>query len=76
MLALTFGSTTTAAAIVIAGFIGGLGTGAWAYRWIHKYFPRPMLIYALLELGITFSTILLSRTFYHLPGLLANNIEG
>ena len=54
MLALTFGSTTLAAAAVIAGFMGGMGFGAKLYHFIYDRFNRPVVIYALLEFGIDF----------------------
>ena len=71
MLALTFGSTAVAAAVVIAAFMGGLGLGAWAYRWAQQYLPRPALLYACFELGIAGTTALLSRTFYFLPQIIS-----
>ncbi len=71
MLALTFGSTTLSAAAVIAGFMGGMGIGAWLYPWIGRRTHRPLLVYGALELGIATSTALLTTTFYALPALFA-----
>jgi len=78
MLALTFGSTTLAASTVVAGFMGGMGLGAWAYHFVGERFggrrdgPTPLALYGYLELGIALSTALLTMTFYHLPQLFAD----
>ena len=72
MLALTFGSTTLSAAAVVAGFMGGMGLGAWLYHHLHSRTQRPLLDYAGLELGIALSAATLSLIFYSLPALLAH----
>ncbi|MCH8966617.1 MAG: fused MFS/spermidine synthase [Planctomycetes bacterium] len=72
MLALALGSTTLAAAAVIAAFMGGMGLGARAYDLVLRRVSRPLLIYVLLEFGIALSTALLTRTFYTLPELFAS----
>ena len=52
LLVLVFGSTTLALSMVLSVFMGGLALGAWlAGRWIDLR-PRPLMIYAALELGI------------------------
>ena len=71
MLGLTFGSTTLAAAAVIAGFMGGMGLGAWLYHLVYDRAKRPLLIYAMLEIGIAVTTAILTRTFYSLPELFS-----
>ncbi|HUU85473.1 MAG TPA: fused MFS/spermidine synthase [Phycisphaerae bacterium] len=71
MLELTFGSTTLSAAAVIAGFMGGMGLGAWLYHLVYNRSSYPLLIYAGLELGIAVTTVLLTRTFYLLPDFFA-----
>jgi spermidine synthase len=71
MLSLSFGSTTQAAAAVIASFMGGMGIGASLYYRIYRWLPRPVIVYAVLEFGIALSTALLTRVFYRLPGLYA-----
>ncbi|MEK6800173.1 MAG: fused MFS/spermidine synthase [Planctomycetota bacterium] len=71
MLALTFGSTTLSAASVIGGFLGGMGVGAWGYHLVRAKLSRPLLVYALLELGIAATTAVLTATFYSLPETLA-----
>ena len=67
MLALTFGSTTLSASAVIAGFMGGMGLGAWLYHLVGRRFASPMAVYAALELGIALSTMAVSPLFYRLP---------
>ncbi len=72
MLSLTFGGTTFAAATVVASFMGGMGLGAWLYHRIYDRLPRPLLIFASLELGIAVSTAALTATFYSLPEVFAD----
>lgn len=76
MLALTFGSTTLAAAAVIAAFMGGMGLGARGYDLLLRRSRRPILIYVCLELGIALTTALLTSTFYALPKLFAGLLGG
>lgn len=76
MLSLTFGSTTLAAAAVIAAFMGGMGLGARAYDLVLRRSRRPILIYVCLELGIALTTALLTSTFYALPKLFAGLLGG
>ena len=76
MLSLTFGSSTLAAAAVIAAFMGGMGLGARFYQFLYRRVPKPILVYAGLELGIALTTALLTRTFYALPELFANVWRG
>ncbi len=71
MLALAFGGTTQATAAVVAGFLGGMGVGAWAYRFLGARIRRPVLAYAALEIGIALTTAALTATLYALPGVLA-----
>jgi len=71
MLSFTFGSTTLAASAVVAGFMGGMGLGAW---WLHRIDARvraPLRLYAGLELGIALSTGALTLGFAALPGVFA-----
>ena len=67
MLALTFGGTTLTAASVVAGFMGGMGLGAWLYRHLNARGGSPLLHYALLELSIALSAALLTVALYALP---------
>lgn len=51
-LALQFGNTTLATATLLAVFMAGLGLGALLFgRWADR-FRRPLLVYALVEVGI------------------------
>ncbi len=70
MLALTFGSTTTSAAAVIAGFMGGMGIGAWLYHFVSDRWPYPLLIYGALEIGIAVTTAAFTLPLYSLPQVL------
>ncbi|MHC4427389.1 MAG: fused MFS/spermidine synthase [Planctomycetota bacterium] len=75
MLALTFGSTTLAAAAVVAGFMGGMGLGAWLYHRLAHRVGRPLLAYALLEIGIGLTAAALTALFAALPVVLARASE-
>lgn len=72
MLALTFGSTTIAAAAVVAGFLGGMGIGASRFHRVRGANTRPLLVYAWIELAIAICGIVLSTSFYALPELFAS----
>ena len=51
-LSLIFGNTTWAAATLLAVFMGGLGLGALMFgRWADRV-PRPLVLYAVMEIGI------------------------
>jgi spermidine synthase len=72
LLALPFGRTTVAASAVVAGFMGGMGIGAWLYHRVARDGPgRALRAYAALELGIAVSTALLTLGFRRLPELFA-----
>lgn len=51
-LNLTFGSTTSATATLLAVFMGGLGIGGWAFGRLSPRLRRPALVYAVLEGGV------------------------
>jgi len=51
-LALTFGSTSHASTIVLGAYMGGLALGAWAGGHLAERLRRPILGYAVAELGI------------------------
>lgn len=71
LLALTFGSSTLAASAVVAGFLGGMGIGAWRYHRVAARVERPLVAYAGLELGIAASTAAFTALFAALPELFA-----
>lgn len=71
MLALTFGSTTISAAAVIAGFMGGMGIGAWCCHLISERVDKPLKFYGWLEISIAITTALLTPLFYTLPEIFA-----
>ena len=73
MLALTFGSTTLSTSAVVAGFMGGMGIGAWGYHFIAQRDKvkraHPLAVYGYLEVGIAITTALVTMTMYGLPEL-------
>lgn len=76
LLALTFGSSTLAASAVVAGFLGGMGIGAWGYHRVVARIERPLVAYAGLELGIAASTAAFTVLFAALPALFADLSAG
>lgn len=68
----TFGSTLGGTAAVVAGFLGGMGMGAWAYHRARDRVGHPLLLYAILELGIAASAIAASRLLDLLPDLFGS----
>jgi MFS family permease len=71
MLALSLGSTTLSAGAVVAGFMGGMGLGAWLFHRVLERGARPLLLYGLLEIGIALTTAALTAGLYALPRGLA-----
>ena len=62
-LSLVFGNTTLATATLLAVFMAGLGLGALLFgRWSDRT-PRPLVVYALLEVGIGLFAIFSPRLF-------------
>ena len=76
MLTLTFGSTSLAASSVIAGFLGGMGLGAWFYHLVDRRVTRPLALYGMLELGIALTTALITLSMYALPEVFAQLVRG
>ncbi len=72
LLSLTFGSSTLAVSAVVAGFMGGMGLGAWGWHRVRGAHRSPLLAYAWLELGIVLSTAVFTRAFVHLPRVFAS----
>ena len=62
-LALVFGNTTLATATLLAVFMAGLGAGALLFGRIADRTPRPLTLYALLEVGIGLFAIFSPRFF-------------
>ncbi len=78
-LSLTFGSSTLAVSAVVAGFMGGMGIGAWLYHRVGDRGGPALRGYGLLEVGIALSTALLTLLFAFLPeafAAVATAIEG
>jgi spermidine synthase len=70
-LSLTFGSSTLAVSAVVAGFMGGMGIGAWLYHRVSDRGGSPLRGYGLLELGIAISTAVFTLLFIFLPEAFA-----
>ncbi|MEO8198511.1 MAG: fused MFS/spermidine synthase, partial [Thermoanaerobaculia bacterium] len=62
-LSLVFGNTTLATATLLAVFMAGLGLGALLFGRIADRTPRPLTLYALLEVGIGLFAIFSPRFF-------------
>ena len=56
--AIVFGTSELAVATVLAAYMGGLAVGAWLAERFLPRVTRPVLTYALLEVGIAASAIL------------------
>jgi spermidine synthase len=70
MLALTFGSSTLAVSAVVAGFMGGMGIGAWLYHRVGGAGDRaesPLRSYGFLEIVIGIATAAFTLLFVPLP---------
>src|SRR4051794_36009554 len=65
--ALIFGTTETAVTLVLAAFMAGLGLGAWLIQRYLPFINRPALAYAVFELIVGASAVVL------VPVLLAGN---
>jgi spermidine synthase len=52
ILGLTFGHTVYAVTTVLAAFMGGLALGSWYFGKVADRISRPLVLYALLEIGI------------------------
>ena len=72
LLSLTFGSSTLAASAAVAGFMGGMGLGAWAYHRVQERVAGPLRLYAWLEVGIALTALALTALLWRLPPLFAS----
>jgi spermidine synthase len=70
-LSLSFGSSTLGASTAVAGFMGGMGIGAWAYHRLQARVSSPLRLYAALELAIAASAIGLTFVLERLPPVFA-----
>ena len=68
-LSLVFGNTTLATATLLAVFMAGLGLGAWLFGRLADRTPRPLTLYALLEVGIGLFAIFSPRFFEGMTGV-------
>ncbi len=70
-LSLSFGSSTLGASTAVAGFMGGMGIGAWAYHRVQGRVASPLRLYALLEFGIALTAVGLTFLLERLPPIFA-----
>lgn len=63
MLATVLGSTSYATAAVLAAFMGGLAVGAWVLGRVVDRHPRPLAVFAMLEVGIGITALALPFMF-------------
>ena len=71
-LSLVFGNTTLATATLLAVFMAGLGLGAFLFGRLSDRTPRPLTVYALLEVAIGLFAIFSPRFF---DGMTAAYVE-
>ena len=57
-LATVFGTSEMAIVTLLVGYMGGLAVGAWAASRLLRFFNRPILVYAVLEVMIALSAML------------------
>jgi spermidine synthase len=70
-LSLIFGQTNTALTVILAVFMGGLGMGGLYFGKIADNSFQPTRVFAIINLGIAASAILLMALFSFLPGIYA-----
>jgi MFS family permease len=74
--ALVFGTSELAVATVLAAYMGGLALGAWLVeRWLPRV-QRPVLAYAVLELGIAIAAVVLVPLLLQASSALAAGLRG
>jgi spermidine synthase len=69
LLKLTLGNTVYASTIVVSVFMGGLALGALVMGRYADRVPRPLRLYALLEIGVAAITVILPAAFGAADGL-------
>jgi len=70
-LSLSFGSSTLGVSATVAGFMGGMGIGAWAYHRFQDRVGSPLRLYAILECAIAASAVGLTWLLSRLPEILS-----
>jgi len=70
-LSLSLGSSTLGVSATVAGFMGGMGVGAWAYHHAQARATSPLRLYALLELAIALCAVALTGLLERLPELFS-----
>ncbi|MFP6655021.1 MAG: fused MFS/spermidine synthase [Myxococcota bacterium] len=70
-LSLSFGSSTLGASATVAGFMGGMGIGAWAYHRVQARVSSPLRLYAALEIAIAISAIGITFLLERFPPIFA-----
>lgn len=75
LLSLTFGSTVLSASAVVAGFMGGMGLGAWLYHRAEARVASPLRLYGAIEVGIGVTALALNAGFERMPAALASLVS-
>jgi spermidine synthase len=75
-LAVVFGTTEVAVALVLAGYMAGLALGAWLIQRFLPFVERPVLTYAALELLIAITAIFLVPTVVTRSDWLLRSLAG
>jgi spermidine synthase len=66
-LSLSLGSSTLGVSATVAGFMGGMGVGAWAYHHAQARVANPLRLYAALECAIALCAVALTWPLERLP---------
>src|SRR3954470_14362462 len=74
--AIVFGTSELAVATVLAAYMGGLALGAWLVERFLPRIERPMLAYALLELGIAGGAVVVVPALLWLSNLALQGLFG
>src|SRR3954470_24925890 len=74
--AIVFGTSELAVATVLAAYMGGLALGAWLVERFLPRIERPVLTYALLELGIAGGAVVVVPALLWLSNLALQGLFG
>jgi spermidine synthase len=75
MLSLSFGSSLLSVSAVIAGFMAGMGIGAFAFHRQQHRFAHSLALYGWLEIAIGICAALFTLGYAYLPALFAASIQ-
>jgi predicted membrane-bound spermidine synthase len=75
MLSLAFGSSLLSVSAVIAGFMCGMGIGAFAFHWLQDRVARPLALYGWLEIAIGVCAAFFTVGYALLPAAPAASVH-